>query len=49
MQAFGMTDIATPYEILRGLCTSQEAEVGSRNPIRFTDLEGVARRTGKTS
>lgn len=36
------------YEILRRLYTVEEAEVGARMPLRFTDLEGIARRTGKS-
>jgi formate hydrogenlyase subunit 6/NADH:ubiquinone oxidoreductase subunit I len=36
------------YEILRRLYTVEEAEVGARMPIRFTDIEGIARRTGKS-
>jgi len=34
------------YEILRMLYTEEEAEVGARMPIRFTDLKGIAKRTG---
>ncbi len=37
------------YEILKRLYTPEEAEVGARMPIRFTDLAGIARRTGKTA
>ena len=36
------------YEILKRLYTEEEAEVGARMPIRFTDLEGIARRTRKS-
>ncbi len=36
------------YEILKRLFTEEEAEIGCRMPIRFTDLAGIARRTGKT-
>ena len=36
------------YEILRMLYTEEEAEVGARMPIRFTDLKGIAKRTGKS-
>jgi len=36
------------YEILKRLYTEEEAEVGARMPIRFADIEGVARRTGKS-
>jgi len=36
------------YEILKNLYTEEEAEVGARMPIRFTDLSGIARRTGKS-
>jgi len=36
------------YEILKALYTEEEAEVGARMPIRFTDLAGIARRTGKS-
>jgi len=36
------------YEILKRLFTEEEAAVGCRMPIRFTDLAGIARRTGKT-
>jgi len=36
------------YEILRMLYTEEEAEVGARMPIRFTDLQGIAKRTGKS-
>ncbi len=36
------------YEILSRLYTEEEAEVGARMPIRFTDLAGIARRTGKS-
>ncbi|MBI5420601.1 MAG: 4Fe-4S dicluster domain-containing protein [Deltaproteobacteria bacterium] len=35
------------YEILKGLFTEEEAEIGCRMPVGFTDLEGIARRTGK--
>ncbi len=34
-------------EILKGLYTPEEAEIGARMPIRPTDIEGIARRTGK--
>ncbi|MGE5247820.1 MAG: 4Fe-4S binding protein [Verrucomicrobiota bacterium] len=36
------------FEILKNLYTPEEAEVGARMPIRFTDIEGIARRTGKS-
>lgn len=36
------------FEILKGLFTEEEAAIGCRMPIRFTDLAGVARRTGRT-
>ena len=36
------------YEILKRLFSEEEAAVGCRMPIRFTDIAGVARRTGKT-
>ncbi|HSQ14976.1 MAG TPA: (Fe-S)-binding protein, partial [Candidatus Binatia bacterium] len=36
------------YEILKRLYTEEEAEVGARMPIRFTDLAGIARRTKKS-
>ncbi|MDH3237180.1 MAG: 4Fe-4S dicluster domain-containing protein [Deltaproteobacteria bacterium] len=36
------------YEILRQLYTEEEAEIASRMPIRFTDIAGIARRTGKS-
>ncbi|HEU5361441.1 MAG TPA: 4Fe-4S dicluster domain-containing protein [Candidatus Deferrimicrobiaceae bacterium] len=35
------------YEILKRLYTEEEAEIGARMPIRFTDIDGIARRTGK--
>ncbi len=35
------------YEILKLLYTEEEAAIGCRMPIRFTDLAGIARRTGK--
>ncbi|GAB4366081.1 MAG: 4Fe-4S dicluster domain-containing protein [Deltaproteobacteria bacterium] len=35
------------YEILKRLYTEEEAEVASRMPIRFTDIHGIAKRTGK--
>ncbi len=35
------------YKILKALFTEEEAAVGCRMPIRFTDLAGIARRTGK--
>ncbi len=36
------------YEILKRLFTEEEAAIGCRMPIKFTDLSGIARRTGKT-
>ncbi|MBE0568428.1 MAG: 4Fe-4S dicluster domain-containing protein [Deltaproteobacteria bacterium] len=36
------------FEILKGLYTPEEAEIGARMPIRFTGIEGIARRTGKS-
>ncbi len=36
------------YEILKLLYTEEEAAIGCRMPIRFTDLAGIARRTRKT-
>ena len=36
------------YEILKRLYTEEEAEVGARMPIRFTDLAGIAKRTKKS-
>jgi ferredoxin len=36
------------YEILSRLYTEEEAEIGARMPIRFTDLAGIARRTRKS-
>ncbi|MGE5189619.1 MAG: ATP-binding protein [Gemmatimonadota bacterium] len=36
------------YEILRRLFTEEEAAIGCRMPIRFTDIAGIARRTGRT-
>jgi len=36
------------YEILKRLYTEEEAEVGARMPVRFTDLAGIARRTKKS-
>jgi len=36
------------YEILKRLYTVEEAEVGARMPLRFTAIEGIARRTGKS-
>jgi len=36
------------YEILKRLFTEEEAAIGCRMPIKFTDLAGIARRTGKT-
>ena len=36
------------YEILKQLYTEEEAEIGSRMPIRFADIDGIARRTGKS-
>ncbi len=36
------------YEILRLLYTPEEAEIGARMPIRFTGIEGIARRTGRS-
>jgi formate hydrogenlyase subunit 6/NADH:ubiquinone oxidoreductase subunit I len=35
------------FEILKRLYTEEEAEIGCRMPIWFTDLDGIARRTGK--
>jgi len=35
------------YEILKRLFTEEEAAIGCRMPIRFTDLAGIARRTGR--
>ena len=35
------------YEILKGLYTPEEAEIGARMPIRPTDIDGISRRTGK--
>ena len=35
------------YEILKRLYTEEEAEIACRMPIRFTDIAGIARRTGK--
>jgi ferredoxin len=36
------------YQILKRLYTGEEAEIAARMPIRFTDLAGIARRTGKS-
>lgn len=36
------------YEILKRLYTEEEAEIACRMPIRFTDVAGIARRTGKS-
>jgi len=36
------------YEILKRLYTEEEAEIACRMPIRFTDIAGIARRTGKS-
>lgn len=36
------------YKILKNLYTEEEAEIGARMPIRFTDLAGISRRTGKS-
>ncbi len=36
------------YEILKGLFTEEEAAVGCRMPLKFTDLAGIARRTGRS-
>jgi Pyruvate/2-oxoacid:ferredoxin oxidoreductase delta subunit len=36
------------FEILKRLYTEEEAEVACRVPIRFTDIEGISRRTGKS-
>ncbi|MGZ8448318.1 MAG: ATP-binding protein [Candidatus Deferrimicrobiaceae bacterium] len=36
------------YEILKRLYTEEEAEIGSRMPVRFADIAGIARRTGKS-
>ncbi len=36
------------YEILKRLFTEEEAEIGCRMPLAFTDLAGIARRTGKS-
>lgn len=36
------------YEILKRLYTEEEAEIACRLPIRFTDIDGIARRTGKS-
>jgi formate hydrogenlyase subunit 6/NADH:ubiquinone oxidoreductase subunit I len=36
------------YEILRRLYTKEEAAIACRMPIRFTDIAGIARRTGKS-
>jgi hypothetical protein len=44
----GAPPAAALYEILKRLYTEEEAEVASRMPIRFTDLAGIARRTGKS-
>ena len=35
------------YEILRRLYSEEEAEIACRMPIRFTDIRGIARRTGR--
>jgi len=35
------------FEILKRLYTEEEAEVACRMPIRFTDIRGIAKRTGK--
>jgi len=44
----GAPPAAALHEILKRLYTEEEAEVASRMPIRFTDLAGIARRTGKS-
>jgi len=44
----GAPPAAALYEILKRLYTEEEAEVAARMPIRFTDLAGIARRTGKS-
>lgn len=36
------------YEILKRLYTEEEAEIACRLPIRFTDIDGIVRRTGKS-
>ena len=36
------------YEILKRLYTEEEAEIACRMPIRFTGIDGIARRTGKS-
>jgi len=36
------------FEILKRLYTEEEAEIACRIPIRFTDIEGISRRTGKS-
>jgi Pyruvate/2-oxoacid:ferredoxin oxidoreductase delta subunit len=36
------------YEILKRLYTEEEAEIACRMPIRFTDIAGISRRTGKS-
>jgi formate hydrogenlyase subunit 6/NADH:ubiquinone oxidoreductase subunit I len=36
------------FEILKRLYTEEEAEIACRMPIRFTELSGIARRTGKS-
>jgi formate hydrogenlyase subunit 6/NADH:ubiquinone oxidoreductase subunit I len=36
------------HEILRRLYSEEEAEIACRMPIRFTDIRGIARRTGRS-
>lgn len=36
------------YEILRRLYSEEEAEIACRLPIRFTDIRGIATRTGRS-
>lgn len=36
------------FEILKRLYTEEEAEIACRLPIRFTDIDGVSRRTGRS-
>ncbi len=36
------------YEILRRLYSKEEAEIACRLPIRFTDIRGIATRTGRS-
>jgi Fe-S-cluster-containing hydrogenase component 2 len=43
----GAPPAASLFEILKNLYTEEEAEVGARLPLRFTDIHGIARRTRK--